>query len=538
VNDPYGVGIEPQFLADNRGEQGFMPLTRGCGVHDASDHPVRIHADFAPLHKGRDLGGWLHQVFKDVVAAAGFQNRGNADPGQQAVFARCIAAFDQLVIFGQIHRLLQHGLIITTVIFRAGRGFVRELVMPDQVAPPYLDTVHPKMAGHLVDSHFHHVVGRRLPEPAHRHLTSLVGGHRNRIIFDTIDTIGADNCVDRFGQLKRRATGIGSGIIQRADFQGSDGSVVVKGHGCVKYPVRPVGIATGHVDQTVLDEPHRRAQPAAQVTDQNSVLDPAFDAVRAAHIHVLIKADAVQGNTQGTGQQFHIVRHLDRCPDIQNIGAFIPAGQGPEGFNRYRGTAAPPGTISQFLIGGVEIAVHISPQKVPVIQNVAAMVGMHQTLGFGKGLFRVHDRVQWFEIHVDQFQCVLGNVNIVGHHNDDPFAHVPGHVHRQWVPSHLGQFQTQPDRIDVAGHFFAGDHCVHARQGQRLGGVNRQDTRPGVGTLQHCGVLGSGKGDILHEFSGARNKPFMFFGASVLRNKPAGLAFCHWLAPNLRLAAS
>ena len=133
-------------------------------------------------------------------------------------------------------------------------------------------------------------IGRRLAEAAHRLLRGLVGDDGDGAVLHALDLVGPDDGADRLAELERRASGIGADIVERAHLHRADDAGIVEGHLDVEQPLRPVHVAAAHVLQPVLDQPHRKAEPAREIADQHGVLDAALDAVAAADVDVVMHA--------------------------------------------------------------------------------------------------------------------------------------------------------------------------------------------------------------------------------------------------------
>ena len=120
------------------------------------------------------------------------------------------------------------------------------------------------------------------------------------------------------------ATGIGAGIVERADLHRFDDAVIVEGDFDVEDALRAMRVAAAHVLQPVLDEAHRSAEPPRQMRDQHRLLDAPLDAIAAADIDVLMDPDAIGRNSQRTRDLIGIFRHLDRGPYVQHVAPRIP----------------------------------------------------------------------------------------------------------------------------------------------------------------------------------------------------------------------
>ena len=85
----------------------------------------------------------------------------------------------------------------------------------------------------------------------------------------------------------------------------------------------------------------REAEAPGEVAGEHCVLEPALDAIASADIDVVMNAHRVAGQAQRLGDLFGIFRHLDRRPDIEDLGAWIPLRNDGEGLDRDRGAAIP-----------------------------------------------------------------------------------------------------------------------------------------------------------------------------------------------------
>ncbi len=237
--------------------------------------------------------------------------------------------------------LVDHRVIVAAVVGAAARDLIGKLLLADKVAAAHFDTRQAHGRGDLVDRGLDRVIGRRLAEAAHGFLHGLVGGHGLRPVLHAFDSVRADDGADRLAQLKRRTSGIGAGIVQRADLHRFDDAVIVEGDIDVENALRSVRIAAAHVLQPVFDQTHRPAQPPCQMRHQHGLLDAAFDAIAAADVDILMHADAVGGNPQRSRDLIGIFRHLDRRPHVQHIAPGIPGCDDTEGLDWNRGIAPP-----------------------------------------------------------------------------------------------------------------------------------------------------------------------------------------------------
>ena len=96
---------------------------------------------------------------------------------------------------------------------------------------------------------------------------------------------------------------------------------------------------------------------------------------------------------------------------------------------------------------------------------------------------------QDFVLDVYQVDGPAGDVQAFGRHSDDGLAEVPHGI--------LGQDVLVHDiQADPVVELLAGEHRVHAREVLGLGGVDRQDLRPGMRAPLHLGMQHAGKYEV------------------------------------------
>jgi hypothetical protein len=97
-----------------------------------------------------------------------------------------------VVVDGREH-LLEHALVVTTVVDVPRRRPVGELVGADQVAAADLDAIHPELARGEVDEALEHPVADLGTEAAVGALLVLVGQDRRERVLDVLDRVRADD---------------------------------------------------------------------------------------------------------------------------------------------------------------------------------------------------------------------------------------------------------------------------------------------------------------------------------------------------------
>src|SRR5262249_30140015 len=142
-------------------------------------------------------------------------------------------------------------------------------------------------------------------------------------------------------ELERRTAGIGTDIVERAHLHRLDDAVVVEGDLDIEDAIGTMGVAGPHVVEAILDQPNGAPEETRQMRDDDGLLDTALDAIAAADVDVLMDADVVQRDTQGSRDLVRIFRHLDRGPDIEDLAPRIPFGGDTKSLNRHRRTAPP-----------------------------------------------------------------------------------------------------------------------------------------------------------------------------------------------------
>ena len=94
-------------------------------------------------------------------------------------------------------------------------------------------------------------------------------------------------------------------------------------------------VAAAHVLQPVLDQPHRKAEPAGEIAAEHGVLDAALDAVAAAHVYVVMHAHRRHRNLKRNADLVGVTRHLDRGIDVEHVPPRVPTRHHAEGLDRH-----------------------------------------------------------------------------------------------------------------------------------------------------------------------------------------------------------
>ncbi len=160
-------------------------------------------------------------------------------------------------------------MIVAAVIGAAAWNEIGELLLADEIAATHFDARKADRSRHLVDCRFNGVVRRRLTEAAHGFLHRLVGGDRLRAVLHALDLVRTDDGADRLAQLERRTSGIGAGIVERANLHRLDDAVAVERDIDVEDSFRTMRITAAHVLQSILDEAHGATDTAGKMRHEN-----------------------------------------------------------------------------------------------------------------------------------------------------------------------------------------------------------------------------------------------------------------------------
>ena len=349
--------------------------------------------------------------------------------------------------------------------------------------------VDAETAGDQVDAGLDREVGRRLAKPPDRHLAGLVRRHRDRLVGDAAEPVGADQRGDRLAELERPAPGIGAHVVDRPQLHRADRAVAVEGERHVEQPVRPVRVAARHVVEPVLDEAHRHPQPAREVSGYHRVLDATLDAVAAAHVDVVVDADPVGRDFQRARDLLLVVGHLDRGPDVEDFPDGIPARQHAEGLDRHGGRAPPARAVGERVFRRREIRLHRPPFESFAHQHVAAVLGMDRRRIRLQERLDPDRRRQRLVLDRDQLGGVLGEIARIGDHGGHPFAGIARHPDRQREPLYLRDVEPVEQRRRLRRELVAGQHRMHPGARERRACVDREDIRARVRARHQRHVL-------------------------------------------------
>ena len=126
-----------QLVGDHLREDGLMSLAVGAGT---GEH--------------RDLAGALHAhrpAFKKADPAARLHKGRDAHADQFATRPRRIAVLDHLVVVGETQRFRERLLVVARIVFHVQARAVRELLRPNEVFAPDVQTVQAEVARRLID---------------------------------------------------------------------------------------------------------------------------------------------------------------------------------------------------------------------------------------------------------------------------------------------------------------------------------------------------------------------------------------------------
>ena len=260
------------------------------------------------------------------------------------------------------------------------------------------------------------------------------------------------------------------------------------------------------------------AELARQEAGEHGVLDAALDAIAAADIDVLMHAHAVERHAQGTRDLVGVLRHLDRGPHVQHLPPRVPARHDTEGLDRHGGAAPPFHAIGELVRSGGESCVDIAPDEAPVEQHIRAVLGMHRDAAGPVGSFRIEHERQLLVLDADFLARVLGQRPRLGHDDGHPLAGIARPPDRQRIALHLGRIDADQQRIGRRRQLAALDHGMDARHGQRLGGIDLDDARAGVGRGQHRGVPRAGRRHVADVGRLAADEPAVLAHPALARD--------------------
>jgi hypothetical protein len=184
-------------------------------------------------------------------------------------------------------------------------------------------------------------------------------------------------------------------------------------------------------------------------------------------------------------------------------------------------------------VGGGEGAVgRLLVARLPVVDAVvglALLVVADDGSARLEGLLRGGHRRQRLVVDVDQFEGVVGDVGVLGHHAGDLLALHPDLVGRQHRLG-VARERRHPCQV-VLGEQLAGDDRDHAGERLRRRGVDRID--PGVRQraaqdrhVQHAGQL-----DVLDVVAPALQEPGVLLALDALSQPALRLRLSGHLAP-------
>jgi hypothetical protein len=298
------------------------------------------------------------------------------------------------------------------------------------------------MPGDLLDRALDGIVGRRLAERAHRFLHRLVRGDRDGAILHALDAVRSDDRADRLAELERRAPGVGADIVERAHLHRADQAHLVERDLDVEIALGTVAVASAHVLEPILDQPHRETEPAREVADQYRVLDAALDAVAAADVDVIVYAHR---RARQLERERHLVgkaRHLDRSVNIEDLSPGVPTGEHGESLDRHCRAAAPFKAQRQAMWALGKILLDLAPDKGAVEQHIGAVIRMHDPTARRVGGFAVEHERQRLVVDPHQLGGIFSKRARVCDDGRDPFAGVARDVHGERTPRHLGGIEA------------------------------------------------------------------------------------------------
>ena len=226
-------------------------------------------------------------------------------------------------------------------------------------------------------------------------------------------------------------------------------------------------------------------------------------------------AHVIAGQAQRLGELVRVLGHLDRRPDVEQLRARIPLRRDAEGLDRHRRAATPADAERQLVFGLGKILCNRAPGERSAIEDVAAVLRVHQHRAGEDGFLRIEHIVGRLVVDLDALGGVLGQRARIGDHGDHPLACIAHDASRKRVARHLGRVDADIQRVDIGAEFLAGQRVVHAGHRQRLVRADRLDARRGMRTRDQRDVLHAGQRDVSHVVPAAGDEARVFLGAAL-----------------------
>src|SRR5215472_14241725 len=158
---------------------------------------------------------------------------------------------------------------------------------------------------------------------------------------------------------------------------------------------------------------------------------------------------------------------------------------------------------------------------------------------------RIEHERQRFVRNPDQVARVFGLGSCSGDDGGDPLAAVARHTNSQWVAADLWSIDADHERVGRRREVGSGEYAAHPRHGERLSGVDIENTA-GRQIGGHQGdVKRSRQIDVARETTFTDHKSTVLASTTLGRDETVSTQICHRraspgevLAPRRRWAAS
>jgi len=444
----------------------------------------------------------------------------------------------QAFVVHRLEHLVERGLVVARVVFKAKGRLVGKLLAPDEVLGADLGLVHAQ----LLRQHIDHALDQvnRLGD-AER---AAVGHAAGRLVgIDAIDpAIGAGDVitagtdVEHAGRkLGRIGTGVKGAMVgdhigaQRKDFSVGGGRQLA-GHVVVAGKA-----GAGDVLDAVFYPFHGPAQhdgghDGAHIAgvDRHLVAEAAADVGRDdAHLGL---RNARQHGHHGAND----VRRLAGQPGREFAAHRIEGSDGAAGLKWARMNArvkhvlldrdgrAGKGRVGRLLVAGVpgEDVVVVVALAVRAVGLADQVFTQHRRAGLER-LERIHHGLQFLVFHLDGFHAVGGGITVFGNHHRH-FLHLEVHFfigqHRLHIAGQRGH-PVQLERLEVVG----GQHGNHARDLQRFFLVDALDAGMGQGRAHDVHEHHAGQLDVVHVIALALDEARIFLAQARFAHAHQGL---------------
>jgi len=191
-----------------------------------------------------------------------------------------------------------------------------------------------------------------------------------------------------------------------------------------------------------------------------------------------------------------------------------------------------------------KILLDLAPDEAAVEQHIGAVVRMHERAAGGEGRLPVEHEWQPLVVDAHQFRRVLRERTAVGHDGRHPLAGVARHIDGERPALHVRRIEAGDQRLGRRGKLAPIDDGVYAGHAQRLGFVDRDDTRGGIRARHERDVTRPRHGNIRGEPALPRHKTPVLAHPAVGRYEAERLyrrghgSVVGWFEPRIRSAAS